>query len=421
MSIDVAQIRKDFPILATKMRERPLVYLDTAASAQKPKAVIDAISDFYANHYANIHRGVYQLSADATRRYNAVRSKVAKFIGARDPREIVFVRNATEAVNLVARSWGDAQIGKGDEIVVTTMEHHANIVPWQMLAARKEARLRVATIHEDGTLDVAQLEGLLGPRTRLLAFTHVSNVLGTINPVAEITAMARARGITTLVDGAQGVPHGPVDVAALGCDFYVFSGHKLFGPTGAGVLYGRYAILDAMPPFLGGGDMIERVSFKGTTYARAPERFEGGHAGHRVRRRPRRRDRLPRGHRHGEHCRLRAHAPRPGDRRALEGPRPPDRRHREAEGRRRRLRPRRRPSPRHRDRPRRRGHRDPRGPPLRAAPDGAPRPPRDGPGLLRLLQHRGRDRSTGRGPREDPRAVRLRNGKARGTGIGRSA
>ncbi len=276
MSFDVATIRKDFPILKTKMRERPLAYLDTAASAQKPKVVIDAISDFYANHYANIHRGVYHLSAEATRRYDEVRTRVANFIGGRDPREIVFVRNATEAINLVARSWGDVQIGKGDEIVVTAMEHHANIVPWQMLATRKEARLRVAEIHDDGSLDVTQLESLLGPRTRLLAFTHVSNVLGTVNPVAEITAMARARGITTLVDGAQGVCHGPVDVASLGCDFYVFSGHKLYGPTGAGVLYGRHALLDAMPPFLGGGDMIERVSFKGTTYARAPQRFEAG-------------------------------------------------------------------------------------------------------------------------------------------------
>ncbi len=276
MSFDVATIRKDFPILKTKMRERPLAYLDTAASAQKPKVVIDAISDFYANHYANIHRGVYHLSAEATRRYDEVRTRVASFIGARDPREIVFVRNTTEAINLVARSWGEVQIGKGDEIVVTAMEHHANIVPWQMLATRKEARLRVAEIHDDGNLDVTQLESLLGPRTRLLAFTHVSNVLGTVNPVAEITAMARARGITTLVDGAQGVPHGPVDVASLGCDFYAFSGHKLFGPTGAGVLYGRHALLDVMPPFLGGGDMIERVSFKGTTYARAPQRFEAG-------------------------------------------------------------------------------------------------------------------------------------------------
>ncbi len=276
MSFDVASVRKDFPILKTKMRERPLAYLDTAASAQKPKVVIDAISDFYTNHYANIHRGVYHLSAEATRRYDAVRTRVANFIGARDPREIVFVRNATEAINLVARSWGEVQIGKGDEIVLTAMEHHANIVPWQMLASRKEARIRVAEIHDDGNLDVTQLESLLGPRTRMLAFAHVSNVLGTVNPVAEITAMARARGITTLVDGAQGVPHGPVDVASLGCDFYVFSGHKLFGPTGAGVLYGRHALLDAMPPFLGGGDMIERVSFKGTTYARAPQRFEAG-------------------------------------------------------------------------------------------------------------------------------------------------
>ncbi|MBK7949524.1 MAG: cysteine desulfurase [Deltaproteobacteria bacterium] len=276
MSFDVASIRKDFPILGTRMRGKPLCYLDSAASAQKPQVVIDAISDFYSRHYANIHRGVYQLSADATRRYEEVRTRVARFIGAPDPREIVFVRNATEAINLVARSFGEAEIGKGDEIVLTAMEHHANIVPWQMLAERRGARLRVAEIHDDGTLDVSSLEGLLGPRTRLLAFAHVSNALGTLNPVREITAMARARGITTLVDGAQGVPHAKVDVSALGCDFYAFSGHKLFGPSGAGVLYGRLALLEAMPPFLGGGDMIERVSFKGTTYAPAPQRFEAG-------------------------------------------------------------------------------------------------------------------------------------------------
>ncbi|MBY0399893.1 cysteine desulfurase [Myxococcota bacterium] len=276
MSFDVASIRRDFPILATRMRGRPLCYLDSAASAQKPQVVIDAISDFYARHYANIHRGVYQLSADATRRYEEVRTRVARFIGAPDAREIVFVRNATEAINLVARSFGEAEIGQGDEIVLTAMEHHANIVPWQLLAQRRGARLRVATIHDDGTLDVASLEKLLGPRTRLIAFAHVSNALGTVNPVQEITAMARARGITTLVDGAQGVPHGKVDVSALGCDFYAFSGHKLFGPSGAGVLYGRLALLEAMPPFLGGGDMIERVSFERTTYAAAPQRFEAG-------------------------------------------------------------------------------------------------------------------------------------------------
>jgi len=276
MSFDVASVRRDFPILETQMRGRPLCYLDSAASAQKPRAVIDAMSDFYARHYANIHRGVYQLSAEATRRYEAVRERVAGFIGAADPREIVFVRNATEAINLVARSWGDQAIGAGDEIVLTAMEHHANIVPWQLLAARRGARIRVADVREDGTLDLAQLESLLGARTKLLAFTAVSNVLGTINPVARITALARARGIATLVDGAQDVPHAKVDVAALGCDFYAFSGHKLFGPSGAGVLWGRLPILESMPPFLGGGDMIERVSFEGTSFAHAPQRFEAG-------------------------------------------------------------------------------------------------------------------------------------------------
>jgi cysteine desulfurase / selenocysteine lyase len=276
MSFDVASIRADFPILATRMRGRPLCYLDSAASAQKPRAVIEAISDFYAHHYANIHRGVYQLSAEATRLFEDVRTKVARFIGAPDPREIVFVRNATEAINLVARSFGDATIRAGDEIVLTEMEHHANIVPWQMLAERRGARIRVARIDDTGVLDTAHLESLLGPATRILAFTHVSNALGTQNPVARLTALARARGITTVVDGAQAVPHGPVDMAALGCDFYVFSGHKLFGPSGAGVLYGRYALLEAMPPFLGGGDMIERVSFAGTTFAKPPQRFEAG-------------------------------------------------------------------------------------------------------------------------------------------------
>ena len=276
MSLDVTRIRKDFPILATRMRGRPLCYLDSAASAQKPQVVIDAISDFYAHHWANIHRGVYQLSAEATERYEAVRAKVARFIGAREPGEIVFVRNATEALNLVVRSHGDANLRAGDEIVLTEMEHHANIVPWQMLAGRVGAVIRVARIDDAGSLDLAHLESLLGPKTRILAFTHVSNALGTTNPVARIASLARARGITTVVDGAQAVPHGPVDVGALGCDFYAFSGHKLFGPSGAGVLYGRRALLEAMPPFLGGGDMIERVSFAGTTFAPPPQRFEAG-------------------------------------------------------------------------------------------------------------------------------------------------
>ncbi len=276
MSFDADTIRKDFAIFETKMRGQPLTYLDSAASAQKPRAVIDAISDFYASHYANIHRGVYQLSAEATRRYEAVRTKVARFIGAPDPREVIFVRNATEAINLVARTWGEQEIGSGDEIVLTTMEHHANIVPWQMLAERRGATLRIAAVFDDGVLDVDHLVSLLGPRTRLLAFSAVSNALGTINPVTELTAIARERGITTLVDGAQAVPHRSVDVAALGCDFYAFSGHKVFGPSGAGVLYGRLPLLESMPPFLGGGDMIENVSFEGTTFASVPQKFEAG-------------------------------------------------------------------------------------------------------------------------------------------------
>jgi cysteine desulfurase/selenocysteine lyase len=276
MNLDANQIRKDFPIFEVKMRGKPLTYLDSAASAQKPRAVIDAISNFYSAHYANIHRGIYQLSAEATLRYEAVRTQVARFIGAADPRAVIFVRNATEAINLVARSWGEQEIGSGDEIVLTTMEHHANIVPWQMLAERCGAILRVAEISDDGVLDIDHLVSLLGPRTRLLAFTEISNALGTINPVAQLTSIARERGITTLVDGAQAVPHQPVDVAALGCDFYAFSGHKVFGPSGAGALYGRLPLLDSMPPFLGGGDMIENVSFEGTTFAPVPQKFEAG-------------------------------------------------------------------------------------------------------------------------------------------------
>ncbi len=276
MSFDVEAIRKDFPILATQMRGRPLVYLDTAASAQKPRVVIDSMADFYSHHYANIHRGVYQLSAEATEAYESVRTRVARFIGAPDPREVIFVRNATEAINLVARTWGEQEIESGDEIVLTTMEHHANIVPWQMLAERCGAKIRVAAITDDGGLDLEHLERLLSPRTKLLAFAEVSNALGTINPVRALTALARERGITTLIDGAQAVPHRPVDVEALGCDFYVFSGHKVFGPSGAGVLYGRLPLLESMPPFLGGGDMIESVAFEGTTFASVPQKFEAG-------------------------------------------------------------------------------------------------------------------------------------------------
>lgn len=276
MTLDVEKIRSEFPILSTEMRGQPLTYLDSGASAQKPRVVIDAMADFYSAHYANIHRGVYHLSAEATRQFEAVRGKVAAFIGAANEREIIFVRNATEAINLVARSWGEQNISEGDEIVLTQMEHHANIVPWQMLAKRCGAVIRVAEIDDDGVLDVAHLTSLLGPKTKLLAFTHVSNALGTINPVTQLIALARDRGITTLVDGAQAVPHQRVSVDEIGADFYVFSGHKVFGPSGAGVLHGRMALLEAMPPFLGGGDMIESVSFEGTTFAPVPYKFEAG-------------------------------------------------------------------------------------------------------------------------------------------------
>jgi cysteine desulfurase/selenocysteine lyase len=276
MSFDIGRVRSDFPILETQMRGKPLTYLDSAASAQKPSAVIDAMSDFYARHYANIHRGVYQLSADATASYEGTRTKVAHFIGAPDEREVVFVRNATEAINLVARTWGEKNVGPGDEIILTQMEHHANIVPWQMLAERRGATILVAEIDETGVLDLDHLKSLFGPRTRLLAFTHVSNALGTVNPVAELISFARDRGVTTLVDGAQAVPHQPVVVTALDTDFYVFSGHKVVGPSGAGVLHGKLPLLEAMPPFLGGGDMIESVSFESTSFAPVPQKFEAG-------------------------------------------------------------------------------------------------------------------------------------------------
>ena len=274
--LDVERVRADFPILQQKMRGHPLVYLDTAASSQKPQVVIDTVNDFYASEYANIHRGLYQLSSEATRRFEAVRGAVQRFIGAADAREIVFVRNATEAINLVAYSWGRRNIGKDDEILISTMEHHANIVPWQMLCEEVGARLRIVPITDSGELEPGACEGLLSDRTRLVAMTHVSNALGTINPVRDIVERAHERGVPVLLDGAQAVPHMAVDVCDLGCDFYAFSGHKLFAPTGVGVLYGRLPLLEEMPPFLGGGEMISSVSFEKTTYAEVPHKFEAG-------------------------------------------------------------------------------------------------------------------------------------------------
>jgi cysteine desulfurase / selenocysteine lyase len=274
--LDVAAVRAEFPILARTLRGKPLAYLDSAATAQKPRAVIEAVTDFYANHYASVHRGVYELSETATRMYEGAREKVRAFLGAHQAREIVFVRNATEAINFVAGSFGRKNVGAGDEIVVTAMEHHANIVPWQMLCEEKGARLRVLPITDGGELELGALPGLLGERTRLLAVTHVSNVLGTINPVRELTALAHARGVPVLVDGAQAAPRIPVDVRELGCDFYAISGHKLYGPNGIGALYGRAELLETMPPWQGGGSMIESVSFEKTTFAGVPTRFEAG-------------------------------------------------------------------------------------------------------------------------------------------------
>ena len=275
MTFDAERARKDFPILSRTVHGKPLVFLDSAASAQKPQPVIDAISRFYATDYANIHRGVYELSLRATEEVEDARRKVARFIGA-DPHEIVFVRNATEAINLVAATYGREHVREGDEVLITHMEHHANIVPWQRLCEERGAALRVAPIDDRGQLILEAFEALLTPRTRLAAVTHVSNALGSVNPIDEIVRLAHARGIPVLVDGAQAVPHGRVDVRELDCDFYAFSGHKLFGPSGIGVLYGKAAQLAAMPPYMGGGEMILSVSFEKTIYKEPPYRFEAG-------------------------------------------------------------------------------------------------------------------------------------------------
>ncbi len=276
MSFDVQRVRKDFPVLQQTSHGKPLVFLDSAASAQKPQAVIDAMADLYGHGYANIHRGVYELSMSATAAFEEAREKVRAFLGAPEAREIVFVRNATEAINLVASSFGRTRISEGDEILITHMEHHANIVPWQMLCEQTGAVLRVAPIDDRGALLLGEFEKLLTPRTKLAAVVQVSNALGTVNPVREMVEMARRRGVPVLVDGAQAVPHARVDVRELDCDFYVFSGHKLFGPSGVGVLWGRAEHLEAMPPYQGGGEMILSVSFEKTIYNEIPHKFEAG-------------------------------------------------------------------------------------------------------------------------------------------------
>jgi cysteine desulfurase / selenocysteine lyase len=275
-ALDVNRLRKDFPILSRRVRGKPLIYLDNAATNQKPRVVIEAVSRFYGSENANIHRGVHYLSELATVAYEATRERVARFLNAPSPRDIVFTRGTTEAINLVAQSWGRSTLRPGDEILITGMEHHSNIVPWQLVAGQTGARVRAVPITDAGELDLEAFDRLLTDRTRVLAMVHVSNALGTVNPVHELLAKARARGVVTLVDGAQSAPHLPVDVQAIGCDFYAFSGHKLFGPTGVGVLYGRAALLEWMPPWQGGGDMIESVTLEQTTFAPPPARFEAG-------------------------------------------------------------------------------------------------------------------------------------------------
>jgi cysteine desulfurase/selenocysteine lyase len=274
--VELANARADFPILGVRVYGQPLVYLDNAATTQKPRAVLDAMERFHRTEYANVHRGPHFLSERATERFEQVRRKVQRFIGAARPEEVVFVRGATEAINLVAQAWGRKNVGRGDEIIVSELEHHSNLVPWQMMCEELGAQLRVWPISDRGDLDPAALDRLLGPRTRLVAVAHVSNALGTVNPIAEIVTRAHAAHARVLVDGAQAAPHLPIQVAALGCDFYVLSGHKMYGPTGAGVLYGRYELLDRMPPWQGGGEMILAVDWKGTTFKRPPHRFEAG-------------------------------------------------------------------------------------------------------------------------------------------------
>jgi cysteine desulfurase/selenocysteine lyase len=274
--LDVERVRQDFPLLQQQVRGKPLVYLDNAATSQKPQSVIDAVTRFYTSENANIHRGVHYLSERATDAYDQVREKVARFLNARSSREIIFTRGTTEGINLVAQSYGRLALKAGDDIVITAMEHHSNIVPWQLVCEQTGASLRAAPFNDAGELDVDAFERLLTDRTRLVSVVHVSNALGTVNPVKRLIALAHDRGIPVLLDGAQSAPHLGVDVQELDCDFFAFSGHKLFGPTGVGVLFGRESLLERMPPYQGGGDMIATVTLERSTWAPLPAKFEAG-------------------------------------------------------------------------------------------------------------------------------------------------
>ena len=308
-TLDPAALRADFPILRREINGRPLVYLDSASSSQKPQVVIDAMTEYYEQHNANVHRGIYTIAEEATAAYEGARVAAARFINAPDSHELVFTRNATEAINLVAYAWGRRNVGRGDQIILTEMEHHANLVPWQLLVQEVDGDLEFIPITDDGVLRLDVFEVLLRLKPKLVAFTHVSNTLGTINPVRELVDMAHAAGALVLVDGAQAVPHVPVDVQALGCDFYAFSGHKMLGPMGSGALWGRRELLEAMPPFLAGGDMIREVHLRRSEFNEIPYKFEAGTPavgdavgwGRRG---------VPGGHRHGRRSRARARARR---------------------------------------------------------------------------------------------------------------
>lgn len=275
-AFSAVHVRNDFPIFSQQVNGRPVAYLDSAASAQKPRAVIDAMNDVLTRHYSNVHRGVYAFGAETSGAFESARGKIARFLNASSEREIVFTRNATEAINLVASTWGDANLKAGDEIILTELEHHANIVPWWMLKEKKGLTIRVVPILENGDLDMTAFQSLLSEKTKLVAVTHMSNALGTVTPVSDIVRMAKSAGAVVLVDGSQAVAHLDVDVQAMGADFYVFTGHKLYGPSGIGVLYGRLQVLEQMPPYQGGGEMIEHVSFDRITFKAPPYRFEAG-------------------------------------------------------------------------------------------------------------------------------------------------